>query len=166
MKLIIFLMVVFISGCNSSGGSNDVSPVATPVKDKEQQLIEIINEKRSEGGICGDYEKAPSDPLKVHEDLELASEVHALDMIVHNFFGHTGSDGLRVEQRVKSIDNSWVATGEVLAKGYSNPNDVVEAWLQSESHCHILLSKYFEWVGVHIEDGHWVVVTGVLKENI
>jgi len=64
----------------------------------------------------------------------------------HNFFSHTGSDGLSVGDRVTNAGYAWSAVGENIAAGYPAVGTVMTAWLGSPGHCaNIMRASYTEF---------------------
>ena len=108
------------------------------VFDLEQQVFQLINEKRREQGLR---------QLEWSESIAKIARLHSQNMADNNFFSHTGLDGSIVSDRAdKSGLNKWRAIGENIAynRGYKQPIEfAVERWLQSPSHKQNLLNK--EW---------------------
>ena len=91
----------------------------------EVATLQKVNEVRAANGL-----KA----LRFDVNLEKSSTTR--DTEASQVWSHTrpnGSDFWTVDQKL--------VYGENLAKGYSNPNDVVNAWMASPSHKANLLSK-------------------------
>jgi uncharacterized protein YkwD len=64
----------------------------------------------------------------------------------YNFFSHTGSDGLMVDDRVRNAGYDWSVVGENIAAGQQTINTVIAAWLDSPGHCaNIMHSLYTEF---------------------
>ncbi|HEY77432.1 MAG TPA: hypothetical protein G4O00_14845 [Thermoflexia bacterium] len=111
------------------------------------QVVELINQARWENG------RLP--PLKRQEDLDAAAAYHSQDMAVDDYFNHDSYnrvDGQLVfekawYERVSSYYSDWSALGECIAAGYTSPQSVVNAWLNSPGHRAILLGENYTEIG-------------------
>lgn len=92
--------------------------------------------------------------------LRRAAELHARDMVTHDVFSHTGSDGRSAFDRVRAAGyapHGWaMRTGEVLV-WRSGPDvriaDLVDALMASPHHHALLLSARFRHLGVGLVSG-------------
>lgn len=97
-----------------------------------QQVLDIVNEKRSENGLR---------PLTLDSTLQDDAMIRAAEAAV--YFSHTRPNGL----------GCWTAgsgtmVGENLAVGQTNPKMVVEAWMNSDAHRANLLNSGYSSVGI------------------
>lgn len=178
LKLSLMLFTVStISACGSGGGSSATNPdssAGTPeseqfisnfsthesMKDDTEQscvlddfdelLLQAINNARSSPQVCGDQAMQPVKPVQWSCKLQKASTGHSDDMAANNFFAHQGSDGLRVKHRVSETDYEWSSVGENIAAGYPGIDLVMQAWIDSPSHCSTLMNEQFEDVAVSL----------------
>ncbi|MCC5919465.1 MAG: CAP domain-containing protein [Cyclobacteriaceae bacterium] len=140
------------------------------------EMIQLFNEARAKGCICGDEYYPPAAPV-VHDPLlsEL-SHAHNVDMAKNEFRGHQGSDGRRPGQRVNEATNQYAGSGEILAYGTDTPQRSLEIWLNSPGHCAIIMNADFSHVGVdridrslYSEHGrfryYWTAKFGVIKNE-
>lgn len=116
----------------------------------DQEILERVNSARALARFCGDSYQAPAAPVAWHCELELAAQAHSEDMARHNFFSHTGSDGLRIAARVGATQYDWGQVGENIAAGYNSAAKVVQAWLDSPSHCQTMMSPRYHDMGVYV----------------
>ncbi|WP_242674306.1 CAP domain-containing protein [Marinobacter halodurans] len=110
----------------------------------QADLIELINIARSEARMCGDDHYEATTPVTYNCTLEGAARVHSEDMETHNFFSHTGSDGLTVGNRVTATGYQWSIVGENIAAGFDTPASVTAGWLDSPGHCRNIMDPRFE----------------------
>lgn len=111
----------------------------------DQQLLTKINQVRATARACGEQTFQAAGPVVWNCTLEGAAQAHSQDMGDNNFFSHTGSDGLRVGARADIAGYDWLMVGENIAVGYSSVDAVVNAWLDSPSHCSTIMeSRYTE----------------------
>ncbi|HID87669.1 MAG TPA: CAP domain-containing protein [Anaerolineae bacterium] len=117
------------------GGLHQPPPTPT----YEQQVVELINEKRASQGLP---------PLKICPELMAAAAVHSQDMATHNFVDHTGSDGSSPWDRFRREGYELTWGGETIAAGPVTPQEVVAGWMESDGHREILLISQFREIGV------------------
>ncbi len=122
-------------------------PDPDPVLGFPGQLTEAINELRAQARTCGNQTLAATLPVSWDDRLALAAERHSTDMATHNFFSHTGSDGLSVAHRVSLQGYSWSRLGENIAAGTITIDATLTLWLDSPGHCVNLMSPLFTQIG-------------------
>jgi uncharacterized protein YkwD len=122
----------------------------------EEQLVAEINKERAARGLV---------KLRVNAKLVTAARAHSTDMGRHKFFDHDSPDGEGWSARIvrhgytRKGCRYWKA-GENLYYGAglsSSPCVVVDAWMRSETHRAVILTKAFRDVGVgavKTEDGY------------
>jgi len=123
------------------------------------ELLEDVNEVRSEGRQCGTsgwFEPAP--PLTVNAELVAAAQRHATDQRITGAMSHQGSDGSWPSDRVSESGYAWRSVGENVAWGFESADSVLDGWLGSPSHCSTLMSDAYTEIGL-AEDGlYWTQV--------
>ncbi len=88
------------------------------------------------------------------------AQLHTADMVSKAYFSHTGSDGSSVSQRVTRQGYEWRAVGENIAYGQRSVEQVVEAWMNSPSHCRAIMDSEFTELGAARVEDHWTLVFG------
>lgn len=131
---------------------------------REQDTLNLINTHRREHGL-------PS--LFVTSELTQASRRHSQDMADNGIFSHTGSDGSSAGDRMDDACYEWSAWGEIIAAGYTTPESVVNAWMNSGGHRSIILSDDYRDFGAgYVRDsdssyGHyWTVDFGIRYQRM
>ncbi|MBS1252828.1 MAG: Thermophilic serine proteinase [Anaerolineales bacterium] len=109
-----------------------------PPDDLEQQLIDLINAKRAELGLPA---------LRRDERLMAAARRHSEDMASTGRCDHPGSDGSTPFDRIRDSGYPMDRASEVIACGYRNPTDAVQAWENSDYHWAILTNESFVDIG-------------------
>jgi uncharacterized protein YkwD len=118
----------------------------------QQTVLTLINQARAQGRRCGRV-TYPAAPLLVwNRQLEAAAQSHSTDMASHNFFSHSGSDGLAVASRVATRRYRWQAVGENIAAGTPTAEATVNLWLQSPEHCANIMNPVFSEIGAAMSD--------------
>jgi uncharacterized protein YkwD len=114
----------------------------------ENEVAALVNQRRSEGGVCGSDSFGPSAPLAMDSALRCAARNHSLDMVTRNYFDHENPDGDDAADRIARAGYEWTAIGENIAKGQPTPEEVMADWMTSAGHCANILEPRFESLGV------------------
>ncbi|MBM7542581.1 CAP domain-containing protein [Amphibacillus cookii] len=126
----------------------DTEQDASELKAFEEEIIELTNQERTDQGL---------DPLVVDQSLSSVAREKSNDMAVNDYFSHHSPTYGSPFDMMQAFDIDYMAAGENIAKGQQTPEDVVQAWMNSEGHRANILNKDFTHIGVgFIEDGyHW-----------
>ncbi|MEN8130267.1 MAG: CAP domain-containing protein [Pseudomonadota bacterium] len=136
------------TGDNSSYnlGSTPQAVIDQCMSDADKEMLTHVNDVRSQASNCGSENYPATAALSWHCTLDDAAYEHSRDMGDHNFFSHTGSDGLGSADRVKNAGYDWSAVGENIAAGQQTIEAVMTVWLDSPGHCaNIMHSSYTEF---------------------
>jgi uncharacterized protein YkwD len=159
VNVYIFLGLIVAVSMWLAGGSNvlaqegaDETPVTAEGRAFELEVVSLANQERTAHGLP---------PLRYNSSLTEAARAHNQDMITHNFFGHTGSDGSDAWDR--ACAHGYAAygwgecfVGENISVGYKTPAETVAGWMQSQGHRDIILNPNFREIGVgHSTGGSW-----------
>lgn len=110
-----------------------------------QELINLTNQKREENGLL---------PLSNNSALESAANKKAEDMLNKGYWAHNSPDGVTPWVFIKESGYNYVYAGENLARGFSNSEDVINAWMSSTAgHRENILSPNFKDVGFSVKSG-------------
>jgi uncharacterized protein YkwD len=154
------LLVSCGGGGGGGGGDGDVAaPVpadTTPVVastcglgDFAATALARMNQLRAAGADCRTRGRfSPAGALAWNTSLTLAAERHSRDMMAHNFFAHTGSDGSTLSVRAGATGDVWSSLGENIAAGYPGIDSVMAGWMASDGHCANLMNPGFTEVGL------------------
>lgn len=80
--------------------------------------------------------------------LEKAAQMKADDMATHSYFSHESPDGNAPWEWIKKTGYQFAYAGENLAINFFDSQDVVSAWMNSESHKENILDKHFTEIGI------------------
>ena len=126
------------------------------VVDYAQEVIRLTNEERSKVGLP---------PLEYDGKLAAAANERAEE--ISEVFAHTRPDGTGCFTVLDEYDIKIWAAGENIAGYYSDPEEVVEAWMNSQGHRENILDSYFSDIGVGVyEDDYglyWVQIFAKLR---
>lgn len=107
-----------------------------------------INQVRAAGRVCGGSARAAVAAVSWNVKLLAAASQHSTDMAAKNYFSHSGSDGSSGGQRITSAGYTWRMWAENIAAGQTSINQVMQAWLDSPSHCDAIMNGVAAEVGV------------------
>ena len=114
----------------------------------EQEVVRLVNAERASYGLPA---------LSIRADLCQYARVKSQDMHDSGYFSHTSPNYGSPFDMMKSFGITYSHAGENIAMGYSTPEAVVSAWMNSEGHrANILSAPYTELgVGYVADGGYW-----------
>lgn len=143
--LSVFILGLFLGGFLLSYISSAFPQVLGQAIDiSVANLVSLTNEKRRENG---------ERPLNLDEKLSKAASLKASDMFAKNYWAHNSPDGKTPWIFIKDSGYSYVYAGENLARGFKNVEEIVDAWMASESHRNNLLSENYDDIGFAVKKG-------------
>lgn len=86
--------------------------------------------------------------LTTNDELTQAALAKANDMFAHQYFAHTSPDGKTPWDFIKAINYEYNYAGENLAIGYSDNNELHNAWMNSPSHRENILNPNYRDIGM------------------
>jgi uncharacterized protein YkwD len=114
-----------------------LAPLAGPVINFEERVVEIVNQERAAVGLP---------PLKGASELELSSGDHSFNMADRDFFAHCDPDTKESPfDRMEAAGYIWSAAAENIAGGFATPEDVMAGWMASEGHRANILDDAFDF---------------------
>ncbi|KAA9030613.1 CAP domain-containing protein [Niallia endozanthoxylica] len=113
----------------------------------EQKVVDLTNQERAKNGLA---------PLQVDTELSKVAREKSLDMANKGYFSHTSPTYGSPFDMMKQFGISYRAAGENIAMGQRSPEEVVQAWMNSEGHRKNILSANFTHIGVgHSQQGNY-----------
>lgn len=114
----------------------------------ERQVIELTNQERTAQGL---------EPLTTDESLSAVAREKSNDMYTNGYFSHNSPTYGSPFDMMQQFGVSYRTAGENIAKGQRSPEEVVNAWMNSEGHRANILNPDFTHIGVgYVENGnHW-----------
>jgi len=111
----------------------------------ESDLLTVTNKIRAEKGVK---------PVTLNPKLSDAARRKAVDMFDKNYWAHFAPDGSTSPWFfIKEAGYGYLYAGENLAKGFTNSDEVVKAWMESPSHRENMLSDKYNDIGFAIVEG-------------
>jgi len=140
-----------------------LEPPAKPKLDLEtvkETLIAAHNRLRKE-------EKLRT--LSPSRKLQAAAEAHARDMALHSKMSHEGTDGSSTSDRIKAQRYDYRRIAENVAYGKYTVDQVMEGWMDSETHRKNILGGFAQ-IGAAVvldkdEVPYWCVTFGLPRRK-
>ncbi|WP_150242028.1 CAP domain-containing protein [Nocardiopsis quinghaiensis] len=109
------------------------------------RVVTLVNNERAEAG-CG--------PLSVDSQLTAAAQEHSEDMDRRDYMSHENPEGEGPGDRARRHGyDAWGA--ENVAKGQTSPEQVMDAWMNSEGHRRNILNCGLVSIGVGESGNAW-----------
>ncbi|MGV6846182.1 MAG: CAP domain-containing protein [Lutibacter sp.] len=142
LKIAILILLITTSSCakeENVSTENLVTFKEVTYSELDNQVLDLVNNYRNEIG------------LTILNKLDIVSAVantHTDYMVETGNVDHSGFD-----QRQKDLmeNANAKAVGENVAYGYTNAQDVFDAWIKSDSHRALIESKSFTHFGISSE---------------
>lgn len=109
-----------------------------------EKIIELTNQERAGNGLS---------VLKLNGLLSQAAQEKAEDMFNFDYWAHKSPAGKEPWVFLREAGYSYQVAGENLARDFSDPGSVVNAWMRSPTHRENILNYKFKEVGVAVVDG-------------
>ncbi|WP_420818431.1 CAP domain-containing protein [Paenibacillus ginsengarvi] len=129
---------------SASENGGDTTTTASAYAD---QVVSLVNQERAKAGLS----PLASDPALTNMALDKAK-----DMYNNNYFDHTSPTYGSPFDMMRSYGIHYSYAGENIAKGQRNPQEVMNAWMNSEGHRANIMSPNFTKIGVAYYNGEWV----------
>ncbi|NLD87414.1 MAG: hypothetical protein GX633_04065 [Clostridiales bacterium] len=130
---------------DANDDNTQINPSTDIAISPEDTVLTIMNELREENGLPLLYKE---------ESLKKAAEIRVKEL--KSRFDHIRPTG-EEWHTVLMEGVSYTIAGENLAMGYSDPQEVVEAWMGSEGHRENILESRFDRVGI----SHYIDSKGI-----
>ena len=143
-------LVVIIVGLIVIEGFLNITPRVIPqilgfaASIPPEKVIELTNKERLHHGLS---------PLNNSNSLNQAALAKAGNMFAKDYWAHNAPDGTQPWAFIKSSGYQYIRAGENLARDFTDPLAVVDAWMNSPSHKDNLLNPDYEDIGVAVVDG-------------
>nr|WP_156177775.1 CAP domain-containing protein [Bacillus sp. SA1-12] len=121
---------------------------AQGISQAAQQVIDLTNAERQKNGLP---------PLKGDTQLSGVAQKKSEDMRQNNYFSHTSPTYGSPFDMMRDFGVTYKTAGENIAQGQQTPQQVVQAWMNSEGHRKNILSRDFTHIGVGYDANghHW-----------
>lgn len=130
------------------------------------KVLQQINQKRTDGCMCGTVYYPPVQPLKWNDTLAKVAYKHSLDMVQRNYYSHYSLEGKTVNDRTIALGYKGRRVGENIAEGYESTDEVMTAWFESIDHCANMMHPDFKEIGVGVVAEMWTMVLGIRMPKV
>lgn len=115
-----------------------------------EQILNLVNKERAKAGLHA---------LKLDTEVSAAASVRAKE--IQTSFSHTRPDGRKFSSVLTDNGIRFTGAGENIAWGQTSPEQVMEAWMNSDGHRANILNAKFTKLGVgHLKNAsgrnYWV----------
>ncbi|WP_456276166.1 CAP domain-containing protein [Bacillus sp. AK128] len=120
----------------------------TAISEFESKVIELTNAERRKNGLKD---------LAADTSLSNVAREKSTDMQKNNYFSHTSPTYGSPFDMMRDFGVTYNTAGENIAQGQRSPEEVVQAWMNSEGHRKNILSDKFTHIGVGYQQNghHW-----------
>lgn len=139
------IMGLMLAACSVTSPA----PMAQQSQAASGSAVTTVNAIRGQAGVSG---------VKRSRVLDAVAKGHANDMAANNFFGHTGSNGSTVAQRVRAKGYKWCIVSENVAKGYRSQARAIESWRAPKGHYRNMVNRKAREFGLARTEDYWVMV--------
>lgn len=108
------------------------------------EVIRLTNEQRIKAGL---------QPLTQNIVLSQAALAKGTDMLNKDYWAHIAPDGTEPWKFFIDFGYKYRYAGENLARDFSNPSDIVSAWMVSPTHKDNILSSKYKEIGIAVVEG-------------
>ncbi len=145
-NIVIAIFISLVSFLEHSGNTSS---------DKDY-ILDKVNELRSHDCNCGGEIMPAVHPLKWNSVLEKSAYLHAQDMEENGYFSHRSRDGKDVGHRLDEAGYKWHFAGENIGEGQKSFDEVFRDWLESPTHCKMLMNPRMKEMGLASYGKYWV----------
>jgi len=124
-------------------------PNINATKTVEVQVQQLVNQERSKAGLPA---------LQMDWELQRTARIKACDMAENKYFSHQSPSYGSPFDMMKQFGITYKTAGENIAEGQRTPQEVMQAWMNSQGHRENILKREYTHIGVgYCEQGnHWV----------
>ena len=115
----------------------------------QSEMLSRVNAYRAAGAVCGGVGYPAVGAVAWDGQLQQAALAHSSDMANNNFFAHqSATNGTTLRDRVPAAGYNYSVAGENIAAGQTSVQAVVQAWMNSPSHCANTMKAEFRDIAV------------------
>lgn len=110
------------------------------------ELVRLANSSRATDGLAN---------LTMSTKLNSAAFAKAHDMLTNDYFAHTSPAGKTPWDFIKASNYNYTYAGENLAIGYTDDQELHDAWMNSPSHRANIMNPNFREIGLAVMTGEY-----------
>ncbi|MBE5099217.1 CAP domain-containing protein [Priestia aryabhattai] len=119
--------------------NTDKAEQAKDASQFEQKVVDLVNQERQKQGLK---------PLTLNKKLSDVARTKSKDMMDKGYFDHNSPTYGSPFDMMKQFGIEYTTAGENIAKGQQSPEDVMNAWMNSDGHRKNILNPDFTEIGV------------------
>jgi uncharacterized protein YkwD len=125
-----------------------ISAWLTPdiLSQESEKVVDLTNQLREQQGVP---------PLQKSELLAQTANQKCRDMLMNQYFAHVSPDQDSITTWLERGGYDFAAAGENLAMGFSQAEELVQAWEDSKTHRQNLLDTDYKEIGVAMMSGDY-----------
>lgn len=144
-SILLCILVLFLGQAVFSYVRTDYPAVlGSSIDISTEKLLDLTNQKRKESGLA---------PLHMNDALSKAAVMKADFMLEKDFWAHNSPDGVTPWYFFKQVGYTYTYAGENLARGFTNTDEVMTAWMNSPTHRENILSPNYAEIGFAVKKG-------------
>lgn len=144
-KAILFIFAIAVIGFNFTFS---IDKIDASIENEDsitiENLLKLHNDERESKGLK---------PLRLNDKLSLSAQNKVKSMLGVNCWSHYCPEGKSPWNYFEESGYEYQIAGENLAEGFYDINEMMRAWLNSDSHKDNILKSQFEDVGFGIVSG-------------
>ncbi|MBS4190877.1 sporulation protein [Bacillus sp. FJAT-49705] len=123
------------------------TPASSSVSAYEQKVVDLTNQERAKNGLPA---------LQLDVNLSKVARTKSMDMKTKGYFDHNSPTYGSPFDMMKQFGISYSSAGENIAMGQRTPEEVVNAWMNSDGHRKNILNPSFTHIGVgYVAEGNY-----------
>lgn len=127
--------------------TNSGTPTSSSISQFEKEVVELTNAERAKYGLTA---------LTIDTELSKVARTKSQDMKDRNYFDHTSPTYGSPFDMMKQFGINYSSAGENIAQGQTTPQQVVQAWMNSEGHRANILKASYTHIGVgYVQSGNY-----------
>lgn len=126
-----------VTDVNQSGSGTSQPDSSIEELSFAEQVVKLVNKERAKAGLSA---------LTLDEEITSAALIRANE--IETSFSHTRPDGRDFSSVLKDQGISFRGAGENIAWGQKSPEEVMNAWMNSDGHRANILNPNFTKIGV------------------
>jgi uncharacterized protein YkwD len=155
-RLALMLLAAPLAACLVVPIPIPISAISAPVAvasgpGSTEEFGVLLNRARAAEGVG---------PVVLNPSLTAAAQAQAQDLVVNNYFSHTGLNGSTVSSRARAAGYRFCLIAENIANGRHSAADVLGAWQASPGHRHNNMLPRVNEYGIGHYQSTWVLLLG------
>ncbi|WP_164667289.1 CAP domain-containing protein [Virgibacillus doumboii] len=131
----------------TDGRNQDEPQIQQSINEYASTVIKLTNQERRNKGLS---------ELQVSKKLSRVARKKSQNMNNQSYFSHTSPRYGSPFEMMRQFDVSYQSAGENIARGQQTPQQVVDAWMNSQAHRENILNENFTHIGVgYTADGNY-----------